>query len=108
MGGADDGEYASGRAGCACQETTAVVLDGVSGEIEVRRITGRPEQVLTWLETLERPFQAVYEAGPTGYGLTIRTFLGLFLAPFGPRSCIMAPRFGPTHWPRGLYLGVAF
>lgn len=54
------------------RETTAVVLDGVSGEIEVRRIAGRPEQVLAWLETLEAPFQAVYEAGPTGYGLSRR------------------------------------
>ena len=54
------------------KETTAVVLDGVSGEIEVRRIAGRPEQVLAWLETLEAPFQAVYEAGPTGYGLSRR------------------------------------
>ena len=51
------------------KETTAVVLDGVSGEIEVRRIVGRPDRVLEWLGTLERPFQAVYEAGPTGYGL---------------------------------------
>jgi hypothetical protein len=33
---------------------------------------GRPEQVLAWLETLEAPFQAVYEAGPTGYGLSRR------------------------------------
>lgn len=40
-------------------ETTAVVFDGVSGEIEVRRIARRPEQVLAWLETVERPFQAV-------------------------------------------------
>jgi transposase len=54
------------------KETTAVVLDGVTGELVVRRIAGRPEQVLAWLETLELPFQAVYEAGPTGYGLSRR------------------------------------
>ncbi len=54
------------------KETTAVVLEGVSGEIEVRRIAGRPERVLEWLETLDLPFQAVYEARPTGYGLSRR------------------------------------
>ena len=54
------------------KETTAVVLDGVSGELSVQRIVGRPDRVLEWLETLERPFQAVYEAGPTGYGLARR------------------------------------
>ena len=54
------------------KETTAVVLDGVSGELSVKRIVGRPDRVLEWLGTLERPFQAVYEAGPTGYGLARR------------------------------------
>jgi hypothetical protein len=44
------------------RETTAVVLG-------VKRIVGRPDRVLERLVTLERPFQAVYEAGPTGYGL---------------------------------------
>lgn len=51
------------------KETTAVVVDAISGELVVRRIAGRPDRVLEWLATLERPFQAVYEAGPTGYGL---------------------------------------
>ena len=51
------------------KETTAVVVDAVSGELAVKRILGRPDRVLEWLATLEQPFQAVYEAGPTGYGL---------------------------------------
>jgi transposase len=51
------------------RETTAVVLDAVSGELGVKRIVRRPDRVLERLVTLERPFQAVYEAGPTGYGL---------------------------------------
>ncbi|MDP9256078.1 MAG: transposase, partial [Actinomycetota bacterium] len=51
------------------KETTAVVLDALSGELVVRRIAGRPDRVLEWLAGLEQPFQAVYEAGPTGYGL---------------------------------------
>jgi len=53
-------------------ETTGVVLDPSTGEIEIRRIGGRPASVLAWLETLPRPLQAVYEAGPTGYGLARR------------------------------------
>jgi transposase len=51
------------------RETTAVVLDVISGELSVKRIRGRPDRVLDWLAGLEQPFQAVYEAGPTGYGL---------------------------------------
>jgi transposase len=51
------------------KETTAVVLDAISGEISAKRIVGRPERVLEWLTLLQQPFQAVYEAGPTGYGL---------------------------------------
>jgi transposase len=54
------------------RETTAVVLDPVSGELEVQRIAGRPEVVVEWLTGLPLPFQAVYEAGPTGYGLERR------------------------------------
>jgi transposase len=51
------------------KETTAVVVDAISGELVVRRIAGRPDRVVEWLSALEGPFQAVYEAGPTGYGL---------------------------------------
>ena len=51
------------------RETTGVVFDPVSGVVESRRIAGRADRVLGWLGTLERPFVAVYEAGPTGYGL---------------------------------------
>jgi transposase len=51
------------------RETAAAVLDPVSGEVTVRTLTGRPSSVLEWLAALPQPFQAVYEAGPTGYGL---------------------------------------
>lgn len=54
------------------RETTAVIVDAISGELGVKRIVGRPDRVLEWLAGLERPFQAVYEAGPTGYGLARR------------------------------------
>ena len=52
------------------KETTGVLLDPETGEFQCRRLAGPPEQAaLAWLESLPRPFRAVYEAGPTGYGL---------------------------------------
>ncbi len=54
------------------RETAAAVLDPNSGEISTRTLSGRPSTVLEWLETVPQPFQAVYEAGPTGYGLAAR------------------------------------
>lgn len=53
-------------------QTVGVVLDPVSGEITKQRIAGRPEAVVAWLASIPKPFQAVYEAGPTGYGLARR------------------------------------
>src|SRR5688572_14475451 len=37
-----------------------------------RRVVGRPIEVLDVLRELPRPLRAVYEAGPTGYGLVRR------------------------------------
>jgi transposase len=54
------------------RETQAAVLDQGTGELSYRRIRGRPHEVVPYLEGLERPFRAVYEAGPTGYGLARR------------------------------------
>jgi transposase len=51
------------------RETCAAVFDQDSGEVTTRRIAGRADEVVGWLETLGRPWRAVYEAGPTGYGL---------------------------------------
>ena len=51
------------------RETVGVVLDPETGELTKQRVAGRPEWVVQWLETISRPFRAVYEAGPTGYGL---------------------------------------
>lgn len=51
------------------RESACAVFDQASGEVQTRRISGRPAATLGWLEQLERPFCAVYEAGPTGYGL---------------------------------------
>jgi len=54
------------------RETQAAVLDLDTGELGYRRIRGRPHEVVPYLERLERPLRAVYEAGPTGYGLARR------------------------------------
>jgi transposase len=53
-------------------ETACAIFDGTTGEVESRRFSGRPHELLDWLEAVQRPFRAVYEAGPTGYGLARR------------------------------------
>jgi transposase len=53
-------------------ETACAIFDGATGEVESRRFSGRPHELLDWLEGLGRPLRAVYEAGPTGYGLARR------------------------------------
>ncbi len=53
-------------------ETVCAVFDGATGEVETRRFLGRPHELLDWLGGLRQPLQAVYEAGPTGYGLARR------------------------------------
>ena len=51
-------------------QTVAAVLDPVSGELRVERLRGEPAGVVPgFLEALDRPVAAVYEAGPTGLGL---------------------------------------
>ena len=51
------------------RETACALLDQVTGEVKTRKVSGRPEAALAWLEGVERPFVAVYEEGATGYGL---------------------------------------
>src|ERR687892_2567938 len=48
------------------------VFVDVTGEVITRRVTGRPLEVLDVLHGLPRPVRAVFEAGPTGYGLVRR------------------------------------
>ena len=52
------------------------VFDDVTGEVSTRRVTGRPMEVLDVLRELPGPVRAVYEAGPTGYGLVRRARAG--------------------------------
>jgi transposase len=52
--------------------SAVAVFDDVTGEVITRRVVGRPIEVLDVLRELPRPVRAVYEAGPTGYGLVRR------------------------------------
>jgi transposase len=52
--------------------SSVAVFDDVTGEVITRRVTGRPLEVLDVVRELPRPLRAVYEAGPTGYGLVRR------------------------------------
>lgn len=51
------------------RQTHAAVLDPATGELGVSRLRMAPEEVVVFLERLEPPVRAVYEAGPTGFGL---------------------------------------
>lgn len=50
-------------------KTQACVLCPESGELRARRLNGPPRAALDLLAELPAPLLAVYEAGPTGYGL---------------------------------------
>src|SRR3954468_9877216 len=52
--------------------SAVAVFDDSTGEVITRRVCGRPWEVLDVLRELPRPLRAVYEAGPTGYGLVRR------------------------------------
>lgn len=51
------------------RSTYAAAVDAVSGEVVRARFGGGVEPVVEWLAALPAPVHAVYEAGPTGYGL---------------------------------------
>jgi transposase len=50
-------------------QTHAAVLDAGSGELCVKKLWGPPGEVVSFLEGLGPGVRAVYEAGPTGFGL---------------------------------------
>src|SRR3954451_13969095 len=52
--------------------SAVAVFDDATGEVITRRVNGRPIEVLDVLRELPGPARAVYEAGPTGYGLVRR------------------------------------
>src|SRR5919202_452147 len=51
------------------RQTHAAILDPVSGELRVSRLRMPPVEVAAFLERLGPRTLAVYEAGPTGFGL---------------------------------------
>jgi transposase len=53
-------------------ESTVAVFDQATGELVVRRVVGRPHELLGLLGDVRRPARMVYEAGLTGYGLARR------------------------------------
>jgi transposase len=50
-------------------QSQAAVLDRRSGELTFKRLVGPPAKALEFLEMLGPGVRAVYEAGPTGFGL---------------------------------------
>jgi transposase len=51
------------------RQSHAAVLDQATGELRVSKLVGAPEEVVPFLAGLRVPVLAVYEAGPTGFGL---------------------------------------
>jgi transposase len=74
-------------------QSVAAVLDPVSGELRVERLRGEPAIVVpVFLEALGRPARAVYEAGPTGFGLARAAVgRGLDVRVIAPGSIPRAP-----------------
>ena len=82
-------------------QTVAAVLDPGTGELRVERLRGEPAKVVpVFLEELERPVAAVYEAGPTGFALArVAEQRGLDVRVVAPRGL---PKL-QAHWRTGYY-----
>ncbi len=74
-------------------QTVAAVLDPRSGERRLERLRGAPSAVVVgFVERLERPVRAVYEAEPMGFGLArAASERGLDLRVAAPGSIPRAP-----------------
>ncbi len=64
-----DRRYLLRRAGCHARKTAAAAVQLGSGEVFKARLAGSPAAAIEWLQTLPGEVRAVYEAGPTGFGL---------------------------------------
>jgi transposase len=51
------------------RKTAAAAVQLGSGEVFKAQLSGSPVAAIEWLQTLPGPVRAVYEAGPTGFGL---------------------------------------
>jgi transposase len=74
-------------------QTVAAILDRGTGELRVERLRGEPAKVVpVFLEGLQRPVTAVYEAGPTGFALArVAEQRGLDVRVVAPGSIPRAP-----------------
>ena len=52
------------------RSVVAAAIDGVTGEVFRARLTPSNDDVLGWVRALPGPSAVVYEAGPTGFGLS--------------------------------------
>jgi transposase len=50
-------------------KVVAVLVDGESGELRARRLSGETAEVVAFCAGLPGPTRVAYEAGPTGFGL---------------------------------------
>jgi hypothetical protein len=55
------------------RRTAAAAVQLGSGEVFKAQIAGSPLEAIGWLQTLPGRVRAVYEAGPTGFGLARAT-----------------------------------
>ncbi len=51
------------------RSVVAGLIDEGSGELRVKRVAHRTEDLVSWLGDLDGPVRVAYEAGPTGFGL---------------------------------------
>ena len=51
------------------RQTVGAAVKLGSGEVWRTRLSGAPQAAIEWLQSLPGPVRAVYEAGPTGFGL---------------------------------------
>jgi transposase len=74
-------------------QTVAAVLDRGTGELCVERLRGEPAKVVpVFLEGLQRPVTAIYEAGSTGFALArVAEQRGLDIRVVAPGSIPRAP-----------------
>ena len=75
------------------RSVVAYAMDVQTGEIFKARLCPDPAEVTAWIKTLPSPAAAIYEAGPTGYGLA-RTLLASDV-----RTVVAAP--SKLHKPAG-------
>lgn len=67
------------------RSVVAAAIDGRTGEVRQQRLGTSDEELFAWLGRLPGPIAAVYEAGPTGFGLARR------LTAAGYRVVVAAP-----------------